>query len=214
MTLQVQVDQLIAQERVLLSDWRCDIKPGEITTLMGPSGCGKSSLLQAITGLLPDDFKWQGVCTLNGQNLEGMPTHMRHIGLLFQEDRLFEHMTVRDNLWYATPPSPAAQRREAVQKALCTIELEDIADSLPAQLSGGQRARVALMRALVAQPKAVLLDEPFSALDEKLRERVRRKVFELLRASDIPVLLVTHDPQDIADKQAVIQWPDWEAHRV
>jgi putative thiamine transport system ATP-binding protein len=105
-------------------------------------------------------------------------------------------------------------RRDAIRAALNAIELEHIADALPAQLSGGQRARVALMRTLLAQPHAVLLDEPFSALDERLRERVRVKVFDLLRASAIPVLLVTHDPQDIADPQALMQWPETDARHV
>ncbi|MEY2993096.1 MAG: hypothetical protein RL357_31 [Pseudomonadota bacterium] len=214
MALQVNVHQLVSPQRVLLQAWRCAIQPGQIMTLMGPSGCGKSSLLQAIAGLLPSGFEWRGNCTLHGQSLDDLPTHKRRVGLLFQEDRLFEHMSVQDNLSYATPTGSAAARRDAIRAALNAIELEHIADALPAQLSGGQRARVALMRTLLAQPHAVLLDEPFSALDERLRERVRVKVFDLLRASAIPVLLVTHDPQDIADPQALMQWPETDARHV
>jgi putative thiamine transport system ATP-binding protein len=108
---------------------------------------------------------------------------------------------VAENLLFAVPPGPRAQRLAAVMQGLQDLEMTDFADANPATLSGGQRARVALMRALLAQPKALLLDEPFSKLDAALRTRLREFVFALVKQRHIPVLLVTHDREDIADPQ-------------
>ena len=207
MSLQIHVHKLTAPQGPLLSNWRCEVKAGQIVTLMGPSGCGKSSLLRAVAGLLPEEIRWRGECRLNQQVLDHLPTHLRRVGILFQDDRLFEHMSVQDNLLYATPAGKQRDRLDAVHEALLTIELAQAAHTFPKQLSGGQRARVALMRALLAQPRALLLDEPFSALDEQLRARLRHKVFELLKVREIPVLMVTHDPQDIADPALLVHWP-------
>ena len=121
------------------------------------------------------------------------------IALVPEGRRLFTDMTVRENLLFAVPPGPRAAREAAVAQALADLELPGFADADPATLSGGQRGRVALMRALLAQPQALLLDEPFSRLDAALRDRMREFVFSTVRARQIPVLLVTHDETDVAD---------------
>ncbi len=174
------------------------IAPGEVVTLMGPSGSGKSSLLGHICGTLPDAFDVTGQVVLDGVSLDGLPPQARHVGILFQDDLLFPHLSVGGNLAFALPPSikGRGKRRERVEKALKSAEMDGFIDRDPATLSGGQRARVALMRVLLSEPCALLLDEPFSKLDSGLRDQIRRFVFDLARKNGLPTLMVTHDPED------------------
>ncbi len=199
MTLQVHVEQLSIHHTVLLQDVALQVSPGDIHTVMGASGSGKSSLLAAICGTLPAGLHFSGSVLLQGRRIDTLPTERRRVGILFQDDLLFAHMTVAENLLFAVPPGGAVKRRERVTAGLADLELSEFADANPATLSGGQRARVALMRALLAEPQALLLDEPFSRLDAQLRSRVRQFVFELVRKRQIPALMVTHDDADIAD---------------
>lgn len=174
------------------------IAPGEVLTVMGPSGSGKSTLLAAIVGALPPEFRMTGRVVLNGSDVTGVATPQRRIGILFQDDLLFPHLSVGGNLAFALPPAlrRRAARQDAVDQALEQAGLPGFAARDPATLSGGQRARVALMRTLLAEPWALLLDEPFSRLDAALRDQVRRFVFALARQRALPVLLVTHDQGD------------------
>ena len=174
------------------------IAPGQVLTLMGPSGSGKSTLLAAIVGALPPGFRITGRVVLNGRDVSAVATPKRRIGILFQDDLLFAHLSVGGNLAFALPAQlrSAAARRQAVDQALDQAGLPGFADRDPATLSGGQRARVALMRTLLAEPGALLLDEPFSRLDAALRGQVRQFVFALARDRALPVLLVTHDQGD------------------
>ena len=201
MTLTIDIEQLALGARVLAQDLRIEVPAGAIHTVMGASGSGKSSLLAAVCGTLAPEFSCRGRVQLDGVAIDDLPTHRRRIGLLFQDDLLFAHMTVRENLLFAVPAGPRAQREAAVQQALADLELPGYGDADPATLSGGQRQRVALMRALLAQPRALLLDEPFSRLDAALRQRMREFVFGTLRARGVPALLVTHDEADMADPQ-------------
>jgi putative thiamine transport system ATP-binding protein len=171
-----------------------DIAPGRITTLMGPSGAGKSSLLAAICGTLPAGLQAQGMIRLEGTDLAALPPERRNIGILFQDDLLFPHLSVAANLGFGLKPGPG--RRTKIQAALAEAELPGLADRDPASLSGGQRARIALLRTLLSEPRALLLDEPFSRLDAALRDRFRRFVFDHAAQRGLPVLLVTHDPLD------------------
>ncbi|MEZ5637776.1 MAG: ATP-binding cassette domain-containing protein [Burkholderiaceae bacterium] len=199
MTLQVHVERLSTDQAVLLRDVTLQVAPGDIHTVMGASGSGKSSLLAAICGTLPGGLLFRGSVSLQGRRIDTLPAERRRVGILFQDDLLFAHMSVAENLLFAVPPGPADARRARVASGLADLELTELADANPATLSGGQRARVALMRALLAEPQALLLDEPFSRLDAALRERVRQFVFALVRKRGIPALMVTHDDADIAD---------------
>jgi putative thiamine transport system ATP-binding protein len=129
----------------------------------------------------------------------------RRIGILFQDDLLFPHLSVLENLLFALPAGAAAQRIARAEAALAEAGLADHGPRLPHTLSGGQRARVSVLRALLAQPRALLLDEPFSRLDLPLRERFRAFVFERLRAQGIPAVLVTHDAHDVPPGAKVVQ---------
>ena len=206
MTLQVNVRVLRAADTALIKDLQISVQPGVIHTIMGASGSGKSSLLGAICGTLAPGLHFEGTILLNGERIDHWPTEARRVGILFQEDLLFAHMTVRENLLFAVPSEPGTKqkvrqqvRHDKVRQGLQDIEMLPFADADPATLSGGQRARVALMRALLAEPQALLLDEPFSKLDTDLRTRLRQFVFQLVASRNLPVLLVTHDDADIAD---------------
>ena len=192
-------------ETSLIANLALTVPPGVIHTVMGSSGSGKSSLLAAVCGTLAPDFRFEGQITLNGQRIEALPCQARRVGILFQDDLLFAHMTVRENLLFATPAGPQSGREEQVRQALADLEMPGFADADPATLSGGQRARVALVRALLAKPQALLLDEPFSRLDTALRGRMREFVFATVRRRGIPTLLVSHDAQDVADAAALTQ---------
>ena len=174
------------------------ISPGEVVTVMGPSGVGKSTLLAAITGTLAPGFTLQGGIRLDGRDLTALPPEARHVGILFQDDLLFPHLSVGANLAFGLSPAirGRAARRHRVQEALAEIGMEGFADRDPATLSGGQKARVALMRMLLSEPRALLLDEPFSRLDAALRGQIRDLVFTRARALGLPTLLVTHDKED------------------
>jgi len=174
-----------------------DIGSGEVLTVMGPSGVGKSTLLAFITGTLAPDFRAEGEVWLDGHNISDIAPHQRRVGILFQDDLLFPHLSVGANLAFGLRPGEsAAERPGKINEALDEVGLSGFADRDPATLSGGQKARVALMRMLLSEPCALLLDEPFSRLDAARRAQVRDMVFDRARARELPVLLVTHDADD------------------
>lgn len=174
------------------------VAPGEAATVMGPSGSGKSTLLAYVGGFLDPAFAARGRVVVAGTAVEGLPPERRGIGILFQDDLLFPHLTVGGNLAFGLPADVRgrARRRALVEEALARAGLDGFADRDPATLSGGQRARVALMRTLLSRPRALLLDEPFGKLDVALREEVRGFVLAHAKAERLPILLVTHDPAD------------------
>jgi putative thiamine transport system ATP-binding protein len=173
------------------------IAAGEVLTVMGPSGVGKSTLLAYITGTLAPTFKGMGQVLLDGVDITTKPPHGRRIGILFQDDLLFPHMSVGANLAFGMPPGGGkAARRAQVEGALGDVGLTGFADRDPATLSGGQKARVALVRMLLSNPCALLLDEAFSRLDADLRAQVRDLVFQTAKERALPVLMVTHDIED------------------
>jgi putative thiamine transport system ATP-binding protein len=184
-----------------------DIAPGEVLTIMGPSGSGKSTLLAAITGTLDPAFTMTGEVWLAGRNLTALPTRERGIGILFQDAILFPHLSVAGNLAFALPPRQAG-RAAKIAAALAEAGLPGMEARDPDTLSGGERARVALMRTLLAEPSALLLDEPFSRLDTALRERTRAFVLDRARARGLPVVMVTHDPEDAAAAGGRVVAPD------
>lgn len=175
------------------------IEPGSVLTVMGESGSGKSTLLSFVAGFLDPAFSAQGRVVLAGGDITSLPANERRTGLMFQDPMLFPHMSTGENLLFAIEGGSKAQRRAMADAALAEAGLEGLFDRDPATLSGGQRARVALMRVLLAKPQALLLDEPFSKLDHALKSQIRQFVFSEARMRGLPVLLVTHDPQDAAE---------------
>ncbi|PRZ50393.1 ATP-binding cassette domain-containing protein [Tritonibacter scottomollicae] len=173
------------------------VPPAAIVSLMGPSGVGKSTLLAAITGQLSADFTLSGDIQLNGRHLRPLPAQLRRVGILYQDHLLFPHLSVGGNLAFGLSPDvPRKLRRDRVEAALHDIGLDGYHDRDPETLSGGQKARVAMMRTLLSNPDLLLLDEPFSRLDKTLRDQMRQLVFAVARDRDLPVLLVTHDAED------------------
>jgi putative thiamine transport system ATP-binding protein len=174
------------------------VAPGEVLTVMGPSGSGKSSLLAYIGGFLPPAFQASGRVFSGDVELTALPAEDRHAGILFQDPLLFPHMSVGGNLVFAIPEAVKgkAARMQLAEAALEGVGLGGMAARDPDTLSGGQKARVALARALLSSPRMLLLDEPFSKLDANLRGQIRELVFSKARAGGLPVLLVTHDEAD------------------
>jgi putative thiamine transport system ATP-binding protein len=193
-------------EKSLISDLSLVLDPGEVVTVTGVSGSGKSTLLNWMIGDLDPRFSATGELWLNGTRLDALPIEARHLGMLFQDDLLFAHLSVGHNLAFALPAKfkGAQARRQRVEEALANMGLAGFHDRDPATLSGGQRARVSLMRTLLAEPQALLLDEPFSKLDAVLRTQFRALVFEQIALQRIPTLLVTHDPADVPQGGRVI----------
>jgi putative thiamine transport system ATP-binding protein len=191
----------------LLADFNLTVDSGEIVTVSGASGSGKSTLLNWMIGDLDPAFSATGELWLNERRLDGLPIEQRQLGLLFQDDLLFAHLSVGQNLAFALPGRVAGSqaRRQRIEQTLTDMGLEGFYERDPATLSGGQRARVSLMRTLLAEPQALLLDEPFSKLDATLRSQFRAHVFAQITRQRIPTLLVTHDPADVPSGGRVIE---------
>jgi putative thiamine transport system ATP-binding protein len=187
--------------RALIRGLSLTVAPGECVTIMGPSGAGKSTLLAFIAGTLDPVFQASGRVAIGGRDITRLVPEARRIGILFQDDLLFPHLTVGGNLAFALRPHVRArsERKRRVEEALAEADLGGFADRDPATLSGGQRARVALMRTLLSEPHALLLDEPFNKLDAQLRQDIRRFVLDHAAQRGLPALLVTHD---VADAEA------------
>ncbi|WP_372614057.1 ATP-binding cassette domain-containing protein [Aquicoccus sp.] len=199
MTLEIKgLSVRYRQEPSLFAPLDLRIESGEVATVMGPSGIGKSTLLDAIGGHLAAGFTMTGSVRLDGREVTQLPPEARRIGLMFQDAALFPHLSVGDNLAFGLAREIGGRlaRRAAVEAALEQAGLGGLYERDPATLSGGQRARAALMRTLLADPQALLLDEPFSRLDAARRAAVRGFTFAHIRDRAIPALMVTHDPAD------------------
>lgn len=192
----LQIDALqIDRAGIAMARLTAQIPRGQVLSVMGPSGSGKSTLLAALIGALPPEFTVTGRVSLNGRAVMGLATQDRRIGLLYQDDVLFPHLSVAQNLGFGLRAGGSkAERMARIDSMLARIGLAGYGPRDPATLSGGQRARVALARTLLAEPEALLLDEPFARLDQALRAQIRDLVFAM--AKDLPVILVTHDPED------------------
>lgn len=181
-----------------------DVAPGEVLALLGPSGCGKSSLLRAVAGLEPVA---EGAIRWDGRDLAGVPVHRRGFGLMFQEGQLFPHRDVAGNVAYGIAGLSRAERDARVTELLDVVGLAGYERRAVATLSGGERQRVALARSLAPRPRLLLLDEPLSALDRGLRERLALDLREALRATGTTAVFVTHDHDEaftVADRVAVM----------
>ncbi|MFJ1645056.1 ABC transporter ATP-binding protein [Streptomyces sp. NPDC088258] len=207
-TPHIEIDSLAAGyegQRVLDVD-RLSIRRGEFLSILGPSGCGKTTLLNSLAGFVRPTG---GRITLDGVDLTDVPTHRRGLGLVFQNYALFPHMTVADNVAYGLKVRRVerAERDERVTEALRLVGLEQYAGRRPRQLSGGQQQRVAVARALATRPAVLLLDEPLSNLDAKLRREMRVELRELQQRLGITMVFVTHDQEEamsLSDRIAVM----------
>ena len=179
----------------LVSDLSFRIEPGEVLVLMGPSGSGKSSILAWLTGTIDPHLRTHGDVWLGETRITSLPTEHRRLGLMLQQDYLFPHMSVGDNLLFGLRGGSREERLQQVHQSLDDAGLGNMEKRDPSTLSGGQRARVSLVRTLLSNPCALLLDEPFSRLDTAMREQIRRFTWE--SAVRLPVLLVTHDTSDV-----------------
>ncbi len=189
-----------------LDDVSLDIGRNEFFALLGPSGCGKTTLLRVLAGFEQPD---SGTVTLAGQDLLALPAHRRPVNLMFQSYALFPHMSVERNIAYGLEREklPKGEIRERVQEVLATVDLPHVARRRPHQLSGGQRQRVALARAIVKRPEVLLLDEPLSALDRKVRAEMQLELKRLQHEVGITFVVVTHDQEEamsMADRIAVM----------
>ncbi len=204
--LTVRFGETVAVDHVDL-----EVPAGSVVAVLGPSGCGKSTLLRAVAGL---EVPASGAIEYDGQGLASTPTHKRGFALMFQDGQLFEHLDVAANIAYPMRlrhsrghRTPAA-RAEKVSELLELVGLEGYADRSPGTLSGGERQRVALARALAVDPRLLLLDEPLSALDRGLRERLATDLHDILRRAGATAMLVTHDQEEafaVADRMAVMR---------
>lgn len=213
MSLVLENITISSSEGILISDFHLEVSNGEVVTIMGPSGCGKSTLLSGISGCLSTEFSMAGSIYLHGLPIDHIPMENRNIGILFQDDLLFPHLDVLGNLCFGIPHSRGKEEKkglvaEALEKAeLAGFEKRDIAT-----LSGGQRARISVLRSLLADPAALLLDEPFSKLDKDLQSIFRDFVFQQIRSQNIPSILVTHNISD-SDGGKVIHLADFTPKR-
>ncbi|MGQ0662093.1 MAG: ABC transporter ATP-binding protein [Pseudomonadota bacterium] len=185
------------------------VGPGELVGLVGPSGCGKTTLLRIAAGL---EELQQGSVVIDGAAVAhagyGVPTEARGVGLVFQDYALFPHLTVAGNVLFGLSKLPVPERRARVREILHQVGMSDYADAWPHQLSGGQQQRVALARALAPRPRVMLLDEPFSGLDLRLREQIRDDTLHVLKTTGVATLMVTHDPEEamfMADRIAIMR---------
>jgi len=193
-------------EFVAVRDIDLEIAAGEIVALLGPSGCGKSTLLRVVSGFL---MQSEGRVLFDGEPVDHLPPNRRGVGIVFQNYALFPHMTVAENIAYGLQArgTPRAATRARVDEMLELVHMASFADRLPRQLSGGQQQRIALARCLAVQPKVLLLDEPFGALDKNLRLDMQIEVKRLQRASGVTTIMVTHDQEEalsMADRIAVM----------
>ena len=190
--------------RRVVDDVSLSILPGQVTCLLGPSGCGKSTTLRMIAGVEPIDG---GEIIADGAPIAHLPPEARHIGLMFQDFALFPHLSVGDNVAFGLTGACEA-RRARVAELLERVDLSRHLSSFPHQLSGGEQQRVALARALAPRPRIMLMDEPFSGLDNRLRDGIRDDTLALLKEEDAAVLLVTHEPEEamrMADEIALMR---------
>ncbi|TBL41257.1 ATP-binding cassette domain-containing protein [Hafnia alvei] len=197
--------QVYLDGRPLTSALNTRVEGGQILTLMGPSGCGKSSFLLAMAGHAHAPLSTQGKVLIDNEDVTDLPAYQRKIGLLFQDDLLFPHLNVTQNLLFALPESIGQEEQhQQVAKALGKIDMAEFSSRYPDELSGGQRARISLLRTLLSRPRAVALDEPFSKLDKSLRQQFRQWVFGELQQANIATLLVTHDEDDVPPNGQII----------
>ncbi|XDA96760.1 ABC transporter ATP-binding protein [Sulfitobacter sp. LCG007] len=207
--LEIRRLRRVIEGRAVVNDVSLEIQPGQVTCLLGPSGCGKSTTLRMIAGVEMQD---SGEIWVDGRlvcdTVHRVPPERREIGLMFQDFALFPHLSVAENVAFGLRSGSKAERRARVAELLERVHMGRFIDSYPHELSGGEQQRVALARALAPKPKIMLMDEPFSGLDNRLRDGIRDETLDLLKEQDAAVLLVTHEPEEalrMADEIALMR---------
>jgi ABC-type Fe3+/spermidine/putrescine transport system ATPase subunit len=195
-------DKVVAVEKMDL-----DIEEGSLVTLLGPSGCGKTTILRMIAGL---EAPTEGDIYIKGQRVNDIPIHKRNLGMIFQNYALFPHKTIFDNVAFGLKYRNVSKNemKAKVKKALDMVRLPGVENRMPSQLSGGQQQRIAMARAIVIEPDVLLMDEPLSALDENLREEMRREIDNLQQLLGVTTIFVTHDQREalsMSDKIVVMK---------
>lgn len=196
------------QNQIIVDNFHLQIEQGEFISLLGPSGCGKTTTLNMIAGFLDPD---QGDLLIKGKKMNGVPPYKRELGMVFQTYSLFPHMTVGENIGYGLKLRKISkvEQKDRIRKVLELVKLPHVADRYPKQLSGGQRQRIAIARALVVEPSLLLLDEPLSNLDAKLREELRDELKRLHQKIGVTTIFVTHDQEEalsLSDRIVVMNY--------
>lgn len=181
--------------KYLFKNLNFKVKKGEIFVIFGKSGLGKSTLLNLIAGIEQINIFWSGKILFENEDVSFAPIEKRGIGFVMQDRYLFPHFTVRENLLFALPKK-VLNKNQFINKFLDEVSMKELDKLYPYQLSGGQTSRIACLRALLSFPKAILLDEPFSSLDQKTKTKFRQFVFKEIKSRNIPCILVSHDRQD------------------
>lgn len=190
---------LCIDQRALFAPLSLRVEPGTVTSVVGASGSGKSSLLKYLCGILPSGITAAGSVRIGDETVGDLPPQLRRLGLLFQDPLLFPNLDVAGNVLFGLRERGSRRaRQQRAAEALASVGLDGFGARDPATLSGGQQARVALLRVLLSEPRALLLDEPFHSLDDDNREHVRELVFTEAQNRGLPTLLVTHDKSDVA----------------
>ncbi len=207
---QAAIQIRLQQQRPIPLSVELECKAGELLALVGPSGSGKTTILFSIAGLHRAEkghISCQGEVWQDSDNNLFLPTHQRHVGMVFQHYALFPHMTVLDNIQQALSDHPKSERAPEALALLKKVHLQGLENRYPKTLSGGQQQRVAVARALARQPKVLLLDEPFSAVDQVTRRKLYRELLALRKSLNMPMILVTHDLEEsslLADRIALL----------
>jgi putative thiamine transport system ATP-binding protein len=194
------------KEKPFIKNLNLKIKNGDILCIFGKSGVGKSSLINVIAGINEDNLLFEGKIILNGKILNDIPTEKRKVGLLLQDGTLFPHLTVEQNIYFGMNKKlKSKEKLNLINQNLIKANMEGFQDRYPQTLSGGQKARIACLRAILSEPEVLLLDEPFSSLDPEYRNTFRNFVISKVKESNIPCLLVTHDESDkmISNEQPI-----------
>ena len=208
MSVAITIDNVVKRfgKDTIINGLSVDVRPGEFFTLLGPSGCGKTTLLRMIIGFNSIEG---GTIKIDDQIINDIPTHLRNMGMVFQNYAIFPHMSVKDNVAFGLKNRKVAKEKmnALVDEILETVKIAHLKDRMPTQLSGGQQQRVALARAIVIHPQVLLMDEPLSNLDAKLRLNMRVEIKRLQKKLGITTVFVTHDQEEcfsISDKVAVM----------
>ncbi len=195
-------------KKIILNDFSMKLETGEVVSLLGPSGCGKTTLLKLASGI---EKLQKGEIKLNDEIVSSLNFHLnsdkRQIGYVFQDCALFPHLTIMENIFFGIKKNNIEKSSEKIQNLMDEIDISNLANNYPHELSGGQQQQVALVRAMASNPKIIFLDEPYSNLDSRLKEKIRDQMLHILREYKISALLVTHDPEEamfMSDKIGIL----------